>query len=221
VTDHDTHTGSSDSDDELRALLRGADPAALLPPAGPERVARLLEEAMSSDLTNESRETGTHGRSPLTWMVAAATVIVIAGVGFLGVRSLGDDPDPVPSAQDPTTATQPTVTELTAPGPVAGRCMVPNPELLATQSVAFEGTVQEISDGVVTLVPSHFYTGSVTDLVEVTAPADQMAELIGAVDFQDGGTYLVSATGGEVTVCGFSGPVTPELEALYVQAFPR
>ena len=36
-------------DDELLARLRAADPAASLPPADPDRVARLLEDTMSHD----------------------------------------------------------------------------------------------------------------------------------------------------------------------------
>ncbi|MCW2766555.1 MAG: hypothetical protein JWO11_2514 [Nocardioides sp.] len=214
MTDPRTDSAGFDSDDELRARLRDADPAASLPPADPDRVARLLEDTMSSDPTTESRGTGTHDRSPLTWLVAAAAVLIIAGVGFFGFQSLSGGDNKVPTA-----STQPTVTELTG-GTAAGRCMVPTAEVLANQAVAFEGTVQAISAGVVTLVPGHFYAGAETDLVEVQAPPDELAQLIGAVDFQVGGTYLVSATGGRVSVCGFSGPVTPALQALYAEAFP-
>ncbi len=38
--------------------------------------------------------------------------------------------------------------------------------------------------------------------------------------FEEGGRYLVSATDGRVTVCGFSAPYSAELAALYEQAFP-
>jgi hypothetical protein len=65
MTDHDER-------DELFARLRDADPAAALPPADPDRVARLLEDAMSHDTMTESRETGTRGRSPLTWLAAGS-----------------------------------------------------------------------------------------------------------------------------------------------------
>jgi hypothetical protein len=208
-----------DSDDELRARLRGADPASSLPPADPDRAARLLEDAMSTDHLTESRETGTHDRSPLTWLVAAAAILIIAGVGFFGFESLTGNDDKVPSAQGPTAATEPTVTELTGGAPAA-RCMVPTAEMLANQSIAFEGTVQTIADSVVTLEASTFYAGSPTDLVAVKAPPEQLTALIGAVEFEQGGTYLVSATGGRVSVCGLSGPVTPALTAMYAKAFP-
>ena len=78
-------------DDSLLARLRAADPAASLPPAGPERVADLLEDVMSETTTRttESRDTGTHDRSPLTWLVAAAAVLLILATGRLRARRPG------------------------------------------------------------------------------------------------------------------------------------
>ena len=206
-----------DGDDDLRARLRAADPASALPPADPTRVARLLEETMSNQTDTaltESRETGTHGRSPFTWLVAAAAAVLIAGVGVFGFLNRGGDTD-VPSATD-----QQTVTHLDAPA--AGgqaRCMPPNTRVLATQTLAFDGTVQEITDGVVTLAPTRFYTGNATDLVEIEAPSADLQALIGAARFEDGGRYLVSATDGRVTVCGMTAPYSAELAALYDRAF--
>jgi hypothetical protein len=204
------------ADDDLRARLRASDPAASLPPADPTRVARLLEDVMSTELTTENRATGTRDRSPLTWLVAAAAVLIIAGVatfGFLG----HDDPAAPPTAVDATT-----VTELSAPGDAAyqARCMVPNAETLANQTVAFDGTVTMLADDVVTLTPSHWYVGDETDLVRVRAPAADLQQLVGAAEFEDGGRYLVSATDGEVTVCGFTAPYSADLAAIYEQAFP-
>jgi hypothetical protein len=216
----DAERDQFDRDDALRARLQAGDPAASLSPADPTVVARLLEDTMSSDLSTETRSDGTRNRGPLTWLVAAAAVLLIAGVGFYALANRGDDK--VPAAQDPGTtgSTEPTVTHLTAPSAAAGRCMVPTADVLSQQTLAFEGTVQSMVGGVVTLEPSHFYAGDATDVVEVQAPPDELAQLIGAVDFQQGGTYLVSATGGRVTVCGFSGPATPALQSLYDAAFP-
>ena len=42
-----------------------------------------------------------------------------------------------------------------------------------------------------------------------------------AVDFEEGKTYLVSAIGDRVTLCGFTAEESPELEALYAEAFPQ
>lgn len=210
-----------DRDDELLARLRSVDPASSLPPADPARVARLLEDTMSNTVEHEgetelTRETGTHGRNPLTWLVAAAAVLIIAGVGAFGILNHDFGAD-----RGPTAGSAPTVTHLTAPdASSSGKCMVPNADLLSTQTLAFEGAVQGISGGVVTLVPTHFYVGDVTDVVEIEVASADMQALVGAVKFEDGGHYLVSATGGRVTVCGFSGPVTPDLTTLYEQAFP-
>jgi hypothetical protein len=207
-----------DADDELRARLRASDPAASLPPTDPTGVARLLEDVMSTELTTENRETGTHGRSPLTWLVAAAAVLIIAGVATFGFLGHADDPSAPPTALD-----DKTVTELTAPSAAAydAKCMVPNAEIVSQQTLAFDGTVTNLAGGVVTLTPSHWYAGDVTDLVRVQAPADVMQELLGAVKFEDGGRYLVSATNGEVTLCGFTAPYSADLAAVYDEAFPR
>ena len=208
----------------LRARLRASDPAASLPPADPDRVARLLEATMTQhptlDEPQETRESGTRGRSPLTWAVAAAAAVIIGGVAMFALVGGGDDATEPPIAGDSPTLAEPSVTVLAAPEPAAGRCMVPNADALAGQSLAFEGTVTEITDSVVVLEPEHFYTGDVTDLVEVQAPTPDLRALLGAVEFEVGGHYLVSATDGRVTLCGFSGRATDDLRALYEEAFP-
>ncbi|GAB3771769.1 hypothetical protein FB382_000263 [Nocardioides ginsengisegetis] len=215
-----------DRDDALLARLRAIDPASALPPADPSRVARLLEDTMATDRTEdlhndvhhyeppETREDGTHGRGLLTWIVAAAAVVLIAGVGVFGFLR-HDSGNEVPSAGG-----DPTVTQLSAPAATSGKCMVPSARILSTQAIAFDGTVTDISADLVTLVPTHFYAGDATDLVKVEADPEVMQALVGAVKFQDGGRYLVSATDGRVTVCGLSGPYDARLAALYAEAFP-
>jgi len=218
VSDHDDGAGWDD-DPELRARLRAADPASSLAPADPDRVTRLLEDIMDThtetDLPIETRQTGTRGRSPLTWLVAAAAIVLIAGVGLFGLLNHGFDDDV------PTAGGSQTVTKLRAPGHEAyqARCMVPTAETLSRQTLAFDGTVKEIAGGVVTLAPRHFYAGSPTDLVTVEAPDADLRALIQAVKFDDGGRYLVSATDGEVSICGLSAPYSQQLAALYARAF--
>lgn len=205
-------------DEELAVRLRTADPASTLPSAAPDGVARLLEETMSHDVLTESRETGTRGRGPLTWLVAAAAVVLIVGAGlFLVLDGTGDDPPP---AADPPALT---TTTLTAPDPArAGRCMVPSAEVLATKPVAFDGTVQSVEDGTVTLAPTRWYAGEPTDRVSVEGPAEHLRALVMSVDFEDGGRYLVAASeDGEVMVCGFSAPYSEDLAAMYADAFGR
>lgn len=205
-------------DDELRNRLHGSDPATSLPPAAPHEVARLLEDVMATELTTESRATGTRNRGPLTWLVAAAAIIVIAGVGFLGVRALtGGSEDPVPGG----VAASPSVTELDVAATAAmGKCMVPNAEVLASADVAFDGTVTGIVGDQVTLEPSRWYAGDETDTVVVSAPSAQMQQVASAVSFRTGERYLVTATAGHVSPCGFSAPYSDKLAALYAEAFP-
>jgi hypothetical protein len=203
--------------DPLRDRLRAGDPASSLPPADPHRVARLLEDVMSTELTTENRATGTRNRGPLTWLVAAAAVVIIAGVGIFAV--LGRDSD---RAAAPTATGGQTVTQLAPPqaSAYAAKCMVPNAQLLSQQTLAVDATVSSLAADQVTLTPTHWYAGDPTDLVRVQAAPAALQQLVGATDFKEGGRYLVSATRGVVTVCGFSGPYSARLAALYGQAFP-
>ena len=204
-------------DRDLMARLRAADPASALPPADPAVVDRLLEDTMSNDLSNDlatpDTETGTGRRNPLTWLVAAAAAVVIAGVGIFTVLGHSDDTGPV--------ATGP-VTQLTTGAP-QGRCMVPTAQSLGDQTVAFAGTVVSVAGDSVTLQVSHWYkggtSGKVLGTVKVVAPSPDLLTLDGVVDFQKGRDYLVSATDGRVTGCGFSGPATSGLSTLYEKAF--
>ena len=202
--------------DALRDRLRAADPASSLPPADPERVARLLEDVMSTELTTENRETGTRNRGPLTWLVAAAAVVVIAGVGLFALFH-GDDG---PGTGAPT-ASGPTVTTLTAPADAAysARCAVPNAQTLGQATVAFAGTVDVVADGRVHLRVDQWYAGDPTDGVEVTAPPATLDQLLQSVHFQEGQRYLVAAHDGQVMVCGMTAPYSADLAKVYSQAF--
>jgi hypothetical protein len=207
----------SRSDDELRELLHAADPAADLPAAEPGHLAQLLEDIMSNDVDTptpiESRR-----RSPLTWLVAAAAVLVIAGVGAFTVLNR-DGSHQVPGASAPPVAK--TVFKLQAKPPgAAAMCMRVAPDTLANMQVAFDGTVTSISDSTVTLDVSHWYRGGDgADQVTVTAPPSDLHILLGAVSFETGQRYLVTAYGGNVTVCGFTAPYSDQLAAMYQQAF--
>lgn len=227
------------NDDDLRAMLRSADPAASLPTADPDRVARLLEDTMTDHLTDESRADGTHHRSRLTWIVAAAAVILIGGGGVLLATTQGDDEPAASAGSTPSsvatdetdeteggggtdTPEEPTVTELSAgAGAVSAKCLVPEvaPDVVARQTTVFDGVVTSISGSMVTLEPTRFYAGDETDLVVVQAPGPDMAALLSAVTFEEGGRYLVAATDGQVTLCGFSAAYSDSLAGVYEQAF--
>ena len=205
------------TDDEMLDRMRSLDPAASLPPAGPAQVDRLLEDAMSHDVDTrdtDGPETDPRRRTPLTWLVAAAAVLVIAGVGAFAV--FGGDEEPTATPPDETAAT---VLELSAKPPSAGKCAMVSAELLAMQETAFDGTVTSIADGLVTLEVGHWYRGGDTDLVTVQAPPAEMQALIQGADFQGGQRYLVAANDGFVTACAMSAPYSDELAALYAEAY--
>lgn len=164
------------------------------------------------------------GRGPLTWVLTAAAVLVIAAVVAFAV--LGEDEQPVGGVDEvvePDQATTTTRLVVPAAGGATGggRCMVPDPEVLAGAPTAFAGRVVELRDGQAVLVPTERYAGRVTDRVEVAAPDGETAVLLDAVPFEEGLDYLVAADQGEVMVCGYSGEVDAERQQLYDDAFDR
>jgi hypothetical protein len=203
------HDGRDDS--ELLTRLRAADPASSLPPADPERVAHLVEVAMSdtSTRTPESRESGTHNRSPLTWVVAAAAVVLIAAAVAFGLANRGHDTAPTAGGS---------VTELSYQQQ-GGRCMVPNAAVLRQQTVAFRGTLTSMADGTARFDVTKWYAGGPTDVAEVATMPAALGGLVRAAHLRVGDEYLVSATDGIVTSCGFTGPARGQLQDLYDEAF--
>ena len=164
-------------------------------------------------LTDETREQGTRDRSPLTWLVAAATLLAVAGVVTYGLVQRGDD-HPGPTAGTPTRTT------LHAPAAASGKCMVPSAQALAPAAFAFDGTVLATDGRQVTLEVTHWYTGQALDRVQVDEGPQDLGALVGAADFQVGDRFLVAATGDhQLMVCGFSAPYSTDLADLYAAAF--
>jgi hypothetical protein len=193
--------------------LQAADPAASLSPADPDRLAQLMEATTTDTRTEreitESREMHTHGRSPLTWLVAAAAVVLIAGAGFFALGNRGHETTPQAA---------PSVTQLSVAAP-QGRCMVPNVNVLKVQTVAFRATITGLTAGEITFSVHHWYKGGPTTLAKVVAPQTALRPLVASAKFKLGGDYLVSAHDGQVTACGFSAPYTASLAGLYGQAY--
>lgn len=149
--------------------------------------------------------------------LAATLVLVLAGCG-------SEDDTPATDATSPSASTSESTSSeplaLTADGSTAGKCAMPSAEVLSTFDTAFEGTVTSVEDGTATLEVDQWYAGGEASTVTVEAPSRSLADLLMAVDFQEGRTYLVSADGDRVTLCGFTAEADPELEALYAEAFP-
>ncbi len=237
-TDHSSDHGTEhefDRDDELRALLRGGDPAGSLSPADPAALASLLEDIMSADLDvrpavdEGDRSSGTHGRNRLTWLVAAAAVAAIAAGGAFAVNGLSGSGDPAPQAGSTKTSSPATVPEAGAPlagqtttlgvAPVDGRCAPATPAILSQYPVAFQGTVTAITGDTVTLDAGEVLAGEVGETVEVTAP-EGLGALVPGLDFQVGQDYLVAVFDGQLSQC-YSGSASGELRSPFSKAFVR
>jgi hypothetical protein len=165
-----------------------------------------------------------------TRSVLAVPVLVLALAGLSACGS--DDSDLIAADTSETTSAAPSESnsesttdsssepvELVADASLAGKCAVPSAETLSTFDTAFAGTVTSLEDGTATLAVDQWYAGGDADTATVTTPEQDLAALLMAVEFEKGKSYLVSATDGRVTLCGFTGETTPELQALYDEAF--
>ncbi|MCY4725021.1 hypothetical protein NYO98_01935 [Nocardioides sp. STR2] len=165
----------------------------------------------------------TRGRTALLLPAAmAALALTLGGCASdddaaTSEPTAGETPSETPSASG--SASDGTLA-LTADDSAAGKCAMPSAEVLSTFDTAFEGTVTSVEGGTATLEVDQWYAGGDASTVTVEAPSKALEDLLLAVDFQEGQTYLVSADGDRVTLCGFTAETTPELEALYAEAFP-
>jgi hypothetical protein len=204
----------------------------------------LLEEIMRtpSDI-DDTIDTPDPGSTPSTirtqpenkrrqWWIgagAAAAIIAFVAIGAAALSGTfdGDDTTSVASNE---TGDSPTVTEPPAKlkvlelstgevDPTLQSCIQMTPEIIAGAEVAFRAIVDTANGEIVTMTIDQWYTGGDAQVVTLTAPAG-MEALIGGIDFRPGQPYLVTATSGVVNYCGMSGAATPELQALFDQAFP-
>jgi len=151
--------------------------------------------------------------------------ILVVLVALAGLAACGADGDGEP-ATDTSTPTSSTevgsgTLALTADGSMAGKCAVPSARTLATFDTAFAGTVTSLDDGTATLSVDQWYSGEEAATVTVESPSKDLQDLLMAVDFQEGRSYLVSATDDRVTLCGFTAEESPALRALYDEAFTQ
>ena len=151
--------------------------------------------------------------------LAATLVLVLSGCGSADDTTATDGASPSESTSESPSEQDAGTLALTADGSTAGKCAMPSAEVLSTFDTAFEGTVTSIDGGTATLEVDEWYAGGEASTVTVEAPSKAHEDLLMAVDFQEGQTYLVSADGDRVTLCGFTAETTPELEALYAEAF--
>ena len=153
-------------------------------------------------------------------LVVPALVLAMGGLAACG----GDDAaengsEETTSSSDAGSGTTSDTLALTADPAAAGKCAVPSAEVLATFDTAFAGTVTSLEDGTATLEVDEWYAGDEASTVTVQSPTKDLADLLMAVEFEQGKSYLVSADGDRVTLCGFTAEQGPELQAMYDEAF--
>jgi hypothetical protein len=196
-------------DDELRDRIQRLDPAGNATPvrSHDDPASRQhLEQIMSTTPTDIPDRT--RGRRPFALVAAAAAVVAIAVGGVVALGSDDGDSENIAAVQ------------LGTPPPDAmASCIALEPQYLADMELAFRGTVTAIDGDLVSLSVERWYKGGEGDTVAITAP-DMANTSIDGLEFDTGATYLVSATGGTVNYCGFSGLATPDLQAVYDAAFP-
>jgi hypothetical protein len=199
------------TDDELRARLRGIDPMPASVPIEPvsgDAARELMERIMQtqpSPTTTTDTTRNVWWRGPIAAVAAVAAVAVLGVGGIVAFNTGGSDPSVL--ALDGGGATDPTA-----------MCMQIDAETLRMFPIAFAGTAIEMEDGVATLEVTEWFRGGDADRVTIEAPPAQPA-LIGGVDIEVGGDYLITADNNTVSSCNFSDVASPELEALYREAF--
>ena len=185
------------TDNDLRARIRKADPAASMAAASPDDVTRLMEKTMTTTTRVDRRR---HYA-----LAAAALVLVVGGAGWALTRS------------------EEKTVQLTGPAPIAAKCVEPTAEhLAATADLVFAGTVTGLTASAVTMDVTHVYKGAEMDRAEVSQTGETSEQLMGTGKFETGKDYLVASSAGAVMICGYSGEAaTPGLREMYEQAFPR
>lgn len=208
------------NEDELRDRLRRIDPAphdmameAATTASSRARLERIMSTSTPSDPSTISLEPR---RSPRTrWLLAGAAAALVAGV--LAVTVIGGDDGGGDDGDSDVGGGPPLELSLGSPDMMAS-CLAPEARFLADMPVAFGGTATAVDDETVTLEVDRWYQGGDAEVVELQAASGQVA-LIAGFAFEVGEEYLVSASEGTVNFCGFSGPVSPELTALFDEAF--
>lgn len=158
----------------------------------------------------------TRASAPVVAPVVALLVVLALLLGACGQG--GDDDATASGGSEDTSSQAAEPVSLTLPESSDAKCMMVSPEVLAQMDTAFEGTVTAIEGDQVTLEVDRWFAGGESDTVVVTQ--QDTAISVPVVEFEEGGTYLVSATDGVVSMCGFSAESSPELSATYEQAFP-
>lgn len=150
---------------------------------------------------------------PRRWAPAIAGAASIALLGGAAYAVLGGgDPAGGPGA---------TVTTLALPagsGTSMNSCLPFDAQYLRDMPVALSGTATKVDDNGVTLDVERWYKGGDADVVRLANYEVNTVSLDG-FSFEQGSRYLITATGGTVNLCGFSGPWTQDLADAFDDVF--
>lgn len=151
-------------------------------------------------------------------MIRTARVAALLGALLLvvGVAGCASEDDAGPGDA----GASPAVVDLVAgPGPAGVRCIPVTSESVARMPLALRGTAVTVADDEVVLDVEEWYVGGDAGQVRLEPGGPVGPTLFGDVAYAEGESYLITASEGRVSVCGFSGPATPELQAIYDAAF--
>ena len=207
-------THKDDDDDALRMRLAGLDPMppslTVDPPTSP-RAHELLERAMNvlTDQPTIPSPGPARWRKPsVLFAAAAAAAVVVLGVGGVLASGGGDNP--------PSKAKTSIALKSAGGGLSSASCLRFSVDILKDMPVAFAGTASAVTQDTVTLTVDHWYKGGSADLVTIATPVTSE----GPGEFVQGKKYLVTATGGTVNGCGYTGEATADLQKYFDEAFP-
>jgi hypothetical protein len=192
--------------EELKSRLQKLDPASGLEirSVDDESSQKMLEKVMNQPVESKNPR-------PAWYLIGAAAVAAVA-FGAASLLGSGSDPNVIASPDQD-------ALELSLGEPDAmASCLAPSAEFLRDMPLAFAGTATSVEGEYVSLTVDEWFVGGDAATVRLLAPSGFEA-LIGGITFEEGSSYLVSANDGTVNYCGFSGESTPELRAMYDEAF--
>ncbi len=208
-------------DEQLRQLLEQIDPMPLNDSRDSSRYRTLLENIMNTPHDTRTVAADAHPQAPsrrrhrsplLIGGIAAALAAFFISTAVLTRDNDNDNGTDTASTQS---------LSLADTGTSMSSCLPFDVSVLTAMPVAFAGTATEITPTTVTLSVDRWFTTDTTEteLVAIALPPGNTSAALDGVDFVVGDRYLVTATGGVVNGCGFSGPATPEFEAAFTSAF--
>lgn len=190
-------------DRELRNRIQRSDPAGSgveTRSVSDESVRRMLENIVEQPVSNP-----TSGNRGARFVVAVAAVAALAFGAFAVFGNTSPAGPPLALSLGETNS--------------ISSCIQISADIMRDMPLAFAGTVTAVDGDKVTIDVDEWFKGGDAAVVELSAPQGMQA-LIDGIDFEVGGEYLITASEGTVNYCGFSGPATPELRAVFDEAFP-